>query len=918
MPIETVGGYTDMTRLPHTLRQAVAFVVLATLCALALPLHLSSPAAADGLLRFRFDGGGWGHGTGMSQYGARGQADAGRTAPEILTYYYRGTTVAPMAMRPNIRVGIRQSVRTLTVRSAGAIAGDGHLEFRFTGGTARVNPGETWQVVSDPAGWRLLRNGQDAVPMFSGPLTLHYLDYGSLLKVDDTGNRYRWGSLDFVRKSDGSFDAAVDIPSYEQYLYGLAEVPSSWPVEALRAQAIAGRSYAMDKAIRLGDVRANCTCTVFSSVLDQAYSGYEKEAGADGNRWVQAVNDTADIGVLFGGQPITALYSSSSGGHTENNSFTFGGPQQPYLTGVPDPWDATPSNPNHRWSVTLLGGDVTNRLSARGFGVGTVLNITPVEPFGVSGRVGRVLDDGRGGVVVRGTEGTRRLDGSQLRSALGLRDTLFRVTRLNVGVPAHPNGTLMKSVSSPDVWLVRNGRRTRISSPSALATFGTWSEVVVVSDAVLGVIPIVGAGYRDGSLVRPPDGKVYLISRGLRRHIVDPNVFAGLGLSWGAVRNVGSNAAVTNLDGPPITDASRIPDGLFVKTSDSPALYLVVDGVARHVPTPAVLDSYRVTLGEVAVVSANLLSAARPGTLPPIGFRDGTLIRASDGRMFLVSNGLRRHILSPSVLTALGYAAVPPVGVSVGELGLHQEGPALTEAVHPDGAFVRAPGGPTIWLVSGGRRLPFVSGDEFSSRAAMHQVAMAAPEVLARTPVISSGWRDGTLIGVPGGPVYLVSNGLRRHITSGPLFDALGFSAGSVIWMSAADAAIHPLGAPITQDGIYDGMFVQVSGSPTIYRVAGGVARPVVSPAALESWRVAPHQIAMVRNDELGTTGSASGFRDGSLIAGPDGRVWVISDGARRWITAPDLFAAMGYESGDVRRVDDSVLAVHPEGASLE
>ena len=907
-----------MTHLPRTLKRAVAFVAVATIAAVSLPLIGTTSAGADGLLRFRFDGGGWGHGTGMSQYGARGQADAGRSAPQILTHYYRGTTVAPMAMRPNIRVGVRQSVRTLTVRSAGATAGDGHLEFRWTGGTARVNAGETWQVLADPGGWRLRRNGQDAVPVFGGPLTLHYLDYGSLLKIDDTGHRYRWGSLDLVRKADGTFDAVVAIPSYEQYLYGLAEVPSSWPVEALRAQAIAGRSYAMDKAIRLGDIRPNCSCTVFSSVLDQAYSGYEKEAGADGHRWVQAVNDTAGVGVLYGGQPITALYSSSSGGHTENNSFSFGGPQQPYLTGVPDPWDATPSNPNHRWSVTMLGSDVSGRLAARGFGVGSVTSITTLDPYGVSGRVGRVLDDGRGGVVVRGTGGTRRMDGSQLRSALGLRDTLFRVTRLNVPVPAHPNGTLMKSTTSPDVWLVRNGRRTRVSSPSALDSFGAWSEVVAVSDAVLNVIPIVGAGYRDGALVRSPDGAVYLISDGLRRHVVDPNVFAGLGLSWSAVRQAVSNAAITNFDGAPITDASRLPDGMFVKTANSPALYVIDDGIARHIPTPAVLESRRVAIGEFAVVSDALLATARPGSAPPIGFRDGTLVRTSDGRMFLISNGLRRHIASPNVLSALGYAATPPVAISEGELRLHGEGAPLTSAAHPDGALVRSPNDITIWLVSRGRRLPFVSSDEFFSRAGLRDVAIASPEVLAATPVVSTGWRDGTLLGVLGGPIYLISNGLRRHIVSGPLFDALGLRSSNVLWVSAADAAIHPLGTPITQDGIYDGMFVQVAGSPTIYRVAGGVALPVVSPAALESWRVRPAQIAPVDSDELGPTGATSGFRDGSLIAGADGRIWVISDGMRRWITAPDLFAALGYESGGVRRVDDAAVSVHREGPPIE
>ncbi|MFP5328334.1 MAG: hypothetical protein ACLGHT_12730, partial [Acidimicrobiia bacterium] len=581
-------------------------------------------------------------------------------------------------------------------------------------------------------------------------------------------------------------------------------------------------------------------------------------------------------------------------------------------------WDATPSNPNHRWSVTLLGRDVSARLDARGLGVGSVLNIAALEPFGISGRVGKIVDDSRGGVVIRGTAGTRRLDGSQLRSALGLRDTLFRVTRINVPVPPHPNGTLMKSASSPDVWLVRNGRRARVTSPSALAGFGTWNEVLNVSDASLNTIPVMGAGYRDGSVVRTPDGSVFLVSDGLRRHIVDPNVFAGLGLSWGGVRNAASNAAVTNFDGPPIRDADRLPDGLFVKTATSPAIFQVLDGVARHIPTPAVLSSHRVVMGEVAVVSESLLATARPGTAPPLGFRDGSLLRVADGRMFLVSNGALRHIPGPSVLTALGYAATPPIAVSDAELGLNPRGAALTSAVHPDGAFVRSTTGGPVWMVSRGRRLPFVSGDDLSSRASANDIAVASPEVLRLVPEVSTGWRDGTLIGVPGGPVYLVSNGERRHIVSGALFEALGFRSSSVLWMSAQDAAIHPAGAPITSDGIYDGMFVQVAGSATIYRVAGGVALPVASPAALDSWRVAPSEVALVRAEELRSTGAASGFRDGSLIAGPDGRVWVISDGMRRWITAPDLFTAMGYEPADVRRVDESVLGVHRDGPPLE
>ncbi|MDP8974906.1 MAG: SpoIID/LytB domain-containing protein [Actinomycetota bacterium] len=415
----------------------VALLILASTGGAA---RMAPPGHADDIaVSFRIDGNGFGHGVGMSQYGAKGQADAGRSAAAILGHYYQGTAVARAPVPAGIRVGLLQGAGQATIASAGGLFGsDGTLEFRWGTGTRLVRPGESWQVRTAGGGWQLFANGAPQTEVFGGWLRLEFQARNSLVSVAETGHRYRWGAIDFVHRPDPTFDAVVET-SYEAYLYGLGEMPSSWSLAALQAQAIAGRTYALDKARRSGDWRLGCACTVFSTVADQAYIGYDKEGGPSGDRWVQAVNTTAGLAVLSGGVPIQALYSSSSGGHTENNEVVFAGSALPYLRGVPDPWDSNPSNPNSSWSVSYSQNQLSAALDAGGVGVGKVVDITAVPPFGVSGRPGQVINASQGGVTISGTSGTRRVSGSQLRSALRLKSGLFR---LNVFRTVQPTGAL--------------------------------------------------------------------------------------------------------------------------------------------------------------------------------------------------------------------------------------------------------------------------------------------------------------------------------------------------------------------------------------------------------------------------------------------------------------------------------------------
>ena len=398
------------------------------------PIVSSAPARAkDVVIR----GGGWGHGIGMSQYGAYGRAKKGQGAEKILEHYYRRTNVTGRNM-PGVRVGLLQYQTSI-----GAGARGGKISFKVAGSRdslASGGPSVSWRVEASSTGRmrlyrdgsRVRRSGRGVFGNPNHPLVLEYERHGSLAYIPDKGIAYKYGRLLFDTYASSSCSGGyclrlVAVMSMQKYLYGLGEVPSSWPQAALRAQAIAGRTYAYDKIRKYGQHRVPCDCAVVDSVYDQAYIGDAKRTGSGEywDDWKRAVNKTNEKVILYNGAPIQALYSSSSGGHTENNENVWGGSPLPYLRGVPDGPDAVSANPNHQWSFRMEWSTLSSRLNSY-YGIGTLKRIELLRPFGVSGRV-TVPKDGGGGARLVGSAKTVRTSGWSLRSALGLKDTLFRI-----------------------------------------------------------------------------------------------------------------------------------------------------------------------------------------------------------------------------------------------------------------------------------------------------------------------------------------------------------------------------------------------------------------------------------------------------------------------------------------------------------
>lgn len=232
---------------------------------------------------------------------------------------------------------------------------------------------------------------------------------GSQLWIDPQENGYVWigdrwyrGETQLV--NDGSDLTVINRVELEDYLYSVVggEMPTSWPIEALKAQAVAARSYALHESNRSG----NRLYDLESTTASQVYKGIKSETRSTH----EAVNSTEGQVLTYGGKPILAVFHSSSGGQTENVEDVWSRPL-PYLKSVVD-YDQTA--PVFQWQKVLSGREIGYRLG----NVGTVRSIIP-QQVTPQGRIKRLQ--------VVGDQGSQTISGQAFRSALDLRSTLFQI-----------------------------------------------------------------------------------------------------------------------------------------------------------------------------------------------------------------------------------------------------------------------------------------------------------------------------------------------------------------------------------------------------------------------------------------------------------------------------------------------------------
>jgi stage II sporulation protein D len=439
-------------------------LITATLVALAL---LATPAFAA-KARFTIRGAGFGHGVGMSQYGAYGFAKQGRSYDRILRHYYRGTELGTTDPAATVRV---------LLRSTGTASFSGAAQ----AGTRALDPSKTYQARRrGSAEVDLLSSSGRRIATFAAPLQVSGAD--GVVTLGGSG-AYR-GVLEIRPDLFGGVNV-INAVSLEDYIAGVVarESPSSWPAEALKAQAVAARTYAITTS------KAGAGFEHYADVRSQVYGGVAAETASTN----AAVAATRGQVVTYKGEPVVTFFFSTSGGRTENveNTNVGAGPR-PWLKSVADPFDDI--SPKHRWKPTKLtlsaaGAKLSGLVKGRFRGIEVTKR----------GRSPRIVS-----ANIVGSRGRTKVDGATLRARLGLLDTWAYFTTI-ASRKAPPSGTGGAGVAGPrphaaitgsviparegaevQIQQLENGRWKRIASTAvraggsyraAVASAGTYRAV---------------------------------------------------------------------------------------------------------------------------------------------------------------------------------------------------------------------------------------------------------------------------------------------------------------------------------------------------------------------------------------------------------------------------------------------------------
>ncbi|GAB3246143.1 SpoIID/LytB domain-containing protein [Kineosporia babensis] len=426
-------------RRPHSITLTVLGTAVAVLAgsgaAAAAPLPVAAPkkncpSASGGNIgkasvpkgAVKIYGHGWGHGMGMSQYGAQGAARLGCGYKTILKTYYHDVSLT------------KQNLNAPVVLNLGSGASKSKLQAR----TGSVRWSSSVRNVVQPKGttWTVSRktiNSRPGIALFddAGKRRM-FVQNSGLMSAAHTGkvvNVYPYGgstklstrydTARFVGSKDGItvkevITASDGQSAVQKYLMGLAEVPISWPIEALKAQTVAARTYLASKYSESSEAYVLSTTT-----YDQVYKGWDVESVdlAGTGRWRKAVTATNEQVLVDGsGRRIEALYSSSMGGYTENREYVWGNYEISYLKPVDDSrWDAASDNPFRNWSVGM-----SKKVFAKKFGFDSVSSYK-VAARGKSSRQNGVTITGK----IDGKKQTKTFTGAQARYRLGLKSPGF-------------------------------------------------------------------------------------------------------------------------------------------------------------------------------------------------------------------------------------------------------------------------------------------------------------------------------------------------------------------------------------------------------------------------------------------------------------------------------------------------------------
>ncbi len=402
-----------MTRRRTTVLAASAAVLLA---ALTGPGQASAATRATTITvpnkaTITVDGRGFGHGRGLSQYGAEGAARQGLSAAKILHFYYPHTTAGTFRGKVRVLISADTDQNTTVLNRPGLKVQDLTTRKTFAvPSTGRIGKATRWRLSSKPGrparvsyltdSWHVWRRlTLDGAFGASGPIRL-------VLPGGPTAYRGVLQSRTSTRGGSAPHRITVNKLSMEDYVRGVVprEAITSWHQAALRAQAVAARSYA---AYRMR-TPLSTQYELCDTTACQVYGGAAAEVASTD----EATARTAGQIRTYQGKPALTEFSSSNGGYTVASSL-------PYQVAKPDPYDGWSGNPHRRWSTAVTSAAIEKQWPA----LGNLTSISIDQRDGFGQWNGRVLS-----MTLHGSSHDVTLSGSDFRIGLGLQSTWFTLT----------------------------------------------------------------------------------------------------------------------------------------------------------------------------------------------------------------------------------------------------------------------------------------------------------------------------------------------------------------------------------------------------------------------------------------------------------------------------------------------------------
>jgi len=396
----------------------LSILVSTTLLGTALPAQAVEPVVPVGT-GWKLFGHGFGHARGMSQYGAQGAALRGIGWASIVKFYYKDTTLKTVSGDVRVLLTEDDDTDTIVLPKAGLSIADPTADKVYPLPTTLgakawklFVSGGKFKVSYQNNGWHSYKPG--GLSTLTGYGEFRTSSYTVTVRTPVGDRTYRGA----IQRRHGHTINRLGIESYVKGVVA-REMPASWRLEALSAQAVAARTYAAYYKANPKDT----TYDLCDTTACQVYGGLSAET----TKTTQAVTRTAGkaIGSTYPDDHGYAIaeFSSSNGG------VTAAGQTRPYLTMQADPYEQYSSNPYASWTATVSAAAARSKLEALAANaryntdIGTLQSVQVLARSGLGDWGGRVTD-----IKLIGSTTSKTVDGSDFRTALGLRSNYFQFT----------------------------------------------------------------------------------------------------------------------------------------------------------------------------------------------------------------------------------------------------------------------------------------------------------------------------------------------------------------------------------------------------------------------------------------------------------------------------------------------------------